>query len=78
MCECVGCRKLHHQELQTSCQVQPRLVNAEIFHIARQQHNDYAHDCRSHHVEEEDLQTGIMRAQHFDHSITAGEAEVGQ
>ena len=53
-------------------------VNAKIFHIARQQHHDEADECISHRVQEEDLQTGIIRTQHFDHSITVGEGEVGQ
>tara|TARA_Y200000002_G_C22537737_1_gene602574 strand:+ start:672 stop:908 length:237 start_codon:yes stop_codon:yes gene_type:complete len=56
--------------------MQPGPVNAKTFHIARQQHHYKAHQCRGHHVKEEDLQTRIMRTQYFDHGITAGEAEV--
>ena len=40
--------------------------------------HDEADECISHHVQEEDLQTEIIRTQHFDHSITVGEGEVGQ
>ena len=58
--------------------MQPEPVNTKIFHIARQQHHDEADEFRSHRVQEEDLQTGIIRTQHFDHSITVGEGEVGQ
>jgi hypothetical protein len=52
-------------------------VNAKKFQITCQQHYK-APECRSHHAQEEDLQTRIITTQHFDNSITAGEAEAGQ